>query len=354
MVATLIVAELAFRFMAPSSVPVDYRFPDKTLWGIEEFVSTMSGTPGVRVAVIGDSIVWGKFADSSQTLSAYMDADYAGEGRQVHAFNFGMIGAQSYDIYPLADALARRRAADLLVINFDYHFYKDAPAVDRYPGLRSLAAQAPGVGVVMPPPTWAAGLSASPTAGQPVAAWVSGASQIVARRGYILGATLGGDPSLALAHAVGVHLPLLRGQAPWSKRTEARLNLGSIRTAYAVPLLAEDDMCVRYLVEAVRAARAERVRVVVFAGPLDRGPIEAAGAWDAAVYKANIELVRSLVEREGGTFLDLTDAVPAARIYDVHHPLAEGYASLARALEERIEPTVRELERERPARTGAP
>lgn len=329
--AVLLVAEIGFRVVAPVSVPPDFRLPDRTLWAIDEFVDSAAKTPGVRIAVVGDSVVWGGFADRDQTLSARMDADYASAGRSVHAFNFGLNGAHANDLGPLVEVLADRKAADLVVVNFDYRFYGESPVADRYPRLRTMVAGDGG------PASTAAGLSS-----------------IAARREYLLAVTVGDKPSTAFSRTVETAIPRLLGRPLWRKRNAEQLDLGALRSDFGVPPLTADSTYVRYLLASVRAARERRVRVVVFAGPLDRGLLSANDLYDPALYAANLGIVRRLVEQEGGEFLDLTDSVPATEIRDSHHPMPEGYARLARVLEQRIELMVRDLEQERLTGTGAP
>jgi hypothetical protein len=365
MAATLVLVEVAFRVAAPSWVPADFRLPDRTLWGIDEFVASTKGAPGVRIAVVGDSVVWGGFADRDQTLSARMDADYASAGRRVHAFNFGMNGAHSNDLYPLVEVLAGEGAADLVVINFDYRFYRDGPIQHRYPQLLQMAASSAGTDADMLLVPFAdideKAVPASPAdsiapsgSEQLAKELVSRVSSIAARREYILAVTIGDKPSTALARTVETAVPRLLGRPLWTKRTAAQLDLATLRSDFAVPPLTADSAYVRYLLASVRSARAHGVRVVVFAGPLDRTLLGANDLYDPALYAANLAVVGDLVRSEGGEFLDLTDTVPPEEIRDSHHPMPQGYARLARVLSGRIEPTVRALERTRASGTGAP
>jgi hypothetical protein len=353
-VAALLLAEISFRVIAPASVPQDFRLPDRTVWGVDEFVATTAASPGVRVAVVGDSVVWGGFADRDQTLSARMDRDYADEGRQVHSFNFGMNGAHANDLYPLVAVLAGREAVDLLVINFDYRFYRPSGVTERYPRLWQMAAAyvpagdatlAPAPGPIVTPPEGIEARSAR---------LLASVSAISARREYLLAVTLGEKPSTALAQAAGTAIPRLLGRPVWTKRPAAQLDLTALRSDFDVPPLTQQSTYVRYLVAAVRLARARGIPVVVFAGPMDTALLRSNDIYDPAMYRANIDAVRGLVQREGGEFVDLTDSLPADEIRDSHHPLPTGYARLARVLEKELEPTVRELESKRVSGTEVP
>ncbi len=121
----------------PLPIPGDFRLPNRTLMGYEQFVSAMKRHDGVRIAVLGDSIVWGGVAEPEETLSARItDVFEAAERPFVHAYNLGMNEAHANDMLPLMADITDEGAADIVLFNVDYRFYAPSEKVSRrYPDL---------------------------------------------------------------------------------------------------------------------------------------------------------------------------------------------------------------------------
>jgi hypothetical protein len=92
----------------------------------------------------------------------------------------------------------------------------------------------------------------------------------------------------------------------------------------------------------VRLAREAGVRVVVVGSPIPFEGMSKTVGYDPDLYRGRFAMLAAVVEAAGGTFVDLHDALPAARFEDTFgHFDAEGGAMLA----ERLRPVVtRELE----------
>ncbi len=103
--------------------------------GYREFVAHMRDASGARIAVVGDSIVAGQFADASGTLSAHLSDLYHSRGEAARAYNFGLPGAQANDLAAIIGDISDERAADVIVLNIDYRFYDAGVPSRRYPGV---------------------------------------------------------------------------------------------------------------------------------------------------------------------------------------------------------------------------
>lgn len=325
----LLVADLVLRAGLLPVFPADFRIPARTLMGYDAFVQRMADSDHVRVAVIGDSVVAGQFADSHDTLPAHLDSLMAGEGRTADAYNLGLPGAQAVDLYAVAADVAANRAADIVIINLDYRFYGRGVPAPRYPELwdrldanRVPAGLEPSVAPVPAPRSLGARADEA----------ITGVWRLYAERDALAAAAFGEIPRRRVAEAA-LRLRLrLTGSARYAKKADADLPLDELRKAYDVPRFAAGDASLSYLGAAIDACRDSGASVYVFAGPLDRALLDRNGIVDWARYDANIAWARQYVSAHGATFIDMTDALPASMLGDSHHPLGAGYARMARML----------------------
>jgi len=88
----------------------DFRMPARTLMGYREFIDHMRDAPGGRIAVVGDSIVAGQYADPSGTLSAHLSDIYRSADDPTRAYNFGLPGAQPNDLAAIIRGLQIQHA----------------------------------------------------------------------------------------------------------------------------------------------------------------------------------------------------------------------------------------------------
>jgi len=347
----LVLLDLVLRMPLALPLPDDFRLPNRTTMGYEEFVAQMGRDDNVRIAVVGDSIVWGGFAEPWDTLSAHLDDLYEKQGRPVSAYNLGMNGAHANDLMPLVADLVEERAADVVLLNFDMRFYADGSVVRRYPELYEKAASTLASA---PADLLATGASepATQTLEQRIDAAVSRVWRLYAMRDYLAAALFGDRPASALNHRMNRLRADLFGPPLYGKKPPSRLPLKDIREAFAVPELTEDNTQIRYLTSTLDLAREAGVAVVVFAGPADSKLLDSLDLWDRAAYEANLARVRRIVESHGGVFYAYTDAVPGALIGDSHHPLGAGYEALAEAIARDIDPLVSRAESDRAAGAG--
>jgi hypothetical protein len=142
---------------------------------------------------------------------------------------------------------------------------------------------------------------------------------------------------------------LAEAEVPWlgpNRFTHPMLNVRAAELLLRgsdVPIT-RNQPTVRMLDATVRMARRRGVRVIVLGYPVPRTTI----GYDPGVYDWRFALLRDVVERAGGAFVDLHEAVPDAMLADpVGHLTSEG----AKLLAERLRPVVA-FELGRPSPTG--
>ncbi len=342
----LVVLDVLLYLPLTPYVPWDFRLPDRTLMGFDQYVQSLKANERVRIAVVGSSIMWGGFADPDDTLSSWMTRDYREQGRNVQAFNLGMNGARANDLYTLTASLTSARAVDMILLNFDYHFFNDnVPFEWRYPELKSKVASWAPASV---DDTLVARIPASepptPTIETRLSTALSRVWKLYAERDYLDAIVFGGVPRTEFGKWAATLGYQIRGRPWYRKKPASRLPLRELKTQYAVEPFTNDDIYIQYLAALLLKAQHDDVPVVVFAGPLNTALLDKYRLWDRAAYARNVAFVRQLVESRGGGFLDLTASVPGSELGDTHHPLSAGYRRLASELIARIDPLVRELE----------
>ncbi len=350
----LLVIEVVLRLpFVVLPIPEGYRIPSRTVLGYNELIQSMSRQPGVRVAVVGDSIVWGGFSLPEESLSAYLQKALDAKGLPNRSYNLGFVGAHANDLMPIVADIAQDKAADVIVLNFDYRFYNRRSSVDfRYPEVYDKVDWS---GLPVPEELTRPKRSkeTTPTTQTRVDKAIAPWWRLFGIRDYLTTALFGDTPGDAIQTAFSRYRARLGGRPLWSKRPTERLPLDKLKDMFALGPLTEDDPYMRYLGAALDAAKAEGVPVVVFAGPVDTKLLDGENLWDRAEYDRNLEFVRRFVEARGGTFYDYTDGVPGEYLFDSHHPMAAGYERLAELIAADIAPLVRSAEESRSAGVGA-
>lgn len=336
--AILIVVEVLLRLPLPAPIPYDYRMPDRTTVGYDPLMARLTSHAGLRIALIGDSVVWGTFAFSEDTLSANLDRAMQRRGMEGHAANLGMSGAHANDLSPVIADVAEERAADVIVYQFDPRFFDEKQGIAyRYPELydriddpdvrEALASVTPTATAA-----WPGDIDETP-------AWLNmqftEVSAIWRTRGYPVAAAFRGrKPAETLKDRVNE----LQGyQRKHTKRTLEQLPLDKIEQMYDIEPYTDDNPHMRNLAMALDIARERGIPVVIFSGPVDRTILDGQSLWDAPAYAANLAFVEDFARRHGAIFVDYTDAVPPEGMADTHHPLASGYEILADRILEDLE-----------------
>jgi hypothetical protein len=337
---SLLVLDFILRLSLPLPLPWDFRLPNRTTMGYDQLVAKMRRDPYPRVAILGDSIIWGGFAERSETLSAHLQKSYRSEDRKVDVYNLGMNGAHANDMLPVIADLVEGQAADAIVVNFDMRFYTEPTIVRRYPELYD---KAPSTLSSVAPDLLEQG--AQPASTVPLEKKLGeGAGRVwrlYALRDYLAAALFGDNPASALNHRMNRLRADLFGPPLYGKKSPSGLPLGEIKKAFDAPPMTADNVNIRYLTAALDIARRQGVPVVVFAGPVDSELLDSQHLWDRSAYEANLERVRKIVESHGAEFYAYTDAVPREFIGDSHHPLGPGYEILARAMMFDLDPLLK-------------
>jgi hypothetical protein len=326
----LVVLDLVLRLSGVSlPVPRVYRLPSRTVIGYDQLIKSMADEKSPRVAVVGDSIVWGSPLMPGETLSTYLtDALRANGVSGARAYNLGFVGGHSNDLMPVVAEVAQKKAADVILLNLDYRFYNSKSRVQsRYPQIYDRVdwSKLPVPASLREPP----GTQPKPDAQGIADGLVSRVWKLYSIRDYLTVSLFKDTPAEAASREFTLWRIRGAGRPVWLKRKASGLPLDELRGQFALGTLNENDVYVRYLGAALDAARAEGVPVVVWAGPVDRAMLDKEGVWDRAEYRRNLAFIGRYVEERGGTFVDYTSALDSKDIVDSHHPMGEGYRKLA-------------------------
>ena len=263
----LVVIDLALRIPGlVLPIPEVYRLPSRTVLGYSQLVKSMTEQTD-RVAVVGDSIVWGSPLMPGETLATYLTTALRKQGvRGARAYNLGFVGAHSNDLMPLIAELSQKHAADAILLNLDYRFYNSSsPVQSRYPEIYDRVAWAEDVGPGQPHDSTRSEAQAR-RAGhrRPV---VERWWKLYSIRDYLMVSLFKDTPSGAVTREAELARIRADGRPVWIKRRAAGLPLDEIRKQLALGTLTEDSVYVRYLGAALDTARAEGVPVVCWRVP---------------------------------------------------------------------------------------
>ncbi len=354
-VLALIVLDLMLRSSLYPWFPQDFRLPRTSTMGYERYLEFMGSDIGVRIAVVGDSVVQGIAVERRDTLPAKWDAFYAAEGRDIDVFNFGISAAHAEDLYPVVAAIANRGAADLIVYYFNYPFYNDSkkPYSGRYPELwdrNRVGSFEPAANNPLVDPTRAeqAGLTLDDRIGSAVG-WVW---RLYQERDTINALLLDGTPSSWLRRHVNYQYGAFHWVPKWIKLSPDQFDEASLREMWRTTLLTPDNVQLSYLRLAVEKARYEGVPFVLVWGPINEQVAREYDLVDPDDYAANRSLVRRIVEENGGTFVDLAVDFPPELLADSVHPFAKGYSWMADRLAVELAPQVDALQAARREEAG--
>ncbi|MBE0417170.1 MAG: SGNH/GDSL hydrolase family protein [Coriobacteriia bacterium] len=354
----LVVLDLLLRTpLYPSGFPEDFRVPKDTLMAYEAFTSWAGGRGGLQVAVVGDSVIEGHLVPAAETLSARLDQRYEDAGRDVHVHNLGLRGAHAVDLLGQVAYLAERGRADLLLVQFDYIYYgDDEPVGVHYPELFALARDIAPIDPAALPDAVRAELREKAAGASPAERADDALGRVWRlwrERERIDAVLFGGRPSVAMETALRDRARAALDEPGARQLRPDELDPDNLERFFGGGRFGEENPHLRYLELALAKAGHEGVPVVVFNNPLYFEGLAYHGALDMEVYRANVTVVRELVESHGGTFVDLAEGFPQEMMLDTAHLLPEGHAEAARRLEAAIEPLVTELDRERAGRRPA-
>lgn len=343
--ALLVLLDVVLRSpLYPAGFPEDFRIPKDTLMGYDSFTEWIAQQDGVRVAMLGDSVVEGHISKRGQTLPARLDDVYDRDDRDVHVYNLALRGAHSNDLFAVAADLSSAGAVDLLVVQFNYIYYgNDERFTEHYPelfaGIEDLSpysrAELESLGTSFEEP-------AEPG---PLERAVEATWRLYRERDHIDAVAFGGRPALAVERAV-LDFGRAAADQPGARRFEpGELDPDNLERYFGSGLFANDNPHVRFLGMLVRKAVMDGVPVVVFNNPLYFEGLEYWDALDRSIYDENVAAVRMLVESNGGMWVDLAEDFPQEYMLDTVHLLPEGAEFAAERLAEEVEPVVATLER---------
>lgn len=345
-VLILIVLDIVLRSSLLPWFPDDYRMPRVSTIGYTQYLEWMQQRDTVRIAVVGDSVIQGIAVERDGTLPAQWDALYAARNEPVDVFNFGISAAHAEDFYPVVATIANRKAADMVVVYFDYPFYEaDAkPYSGRYPELWDPAVVGsfePHTGEPLVDPTRSdpGTLTLDARIGQKVCdLWA-----FYGERDYVNAVLFDGTPSSWLKYHVNYQYGRFSFLPQWVKLRTDQFDEKNLHDMWKTPLLTEDNVQLTYLRLAIEKAAAEDLPFVLVWGPINEAVVAEYDLIDPADYEANRTLVRELVQRNGGTFVDMADGFPQADLADSVHPFESGYAFMADRLTEELAPAIDDL-----------
>jgi hypothetical protein len=353
----LFALDVAIRVFGLPWFPEDFRFPRVTTSGYPEYVDYMRRYPGPRVAVIGDSVMQGLFSDRSKTMPAYMNAIWDAETTSPpgpRAFNFGVSAAHANDLYAMVTDITSRKAADVVVVHFNYPFSimgRDPYAL-RYPQL------------------WQDAASFAPFQNDPLVTrytkapdqrtWPERGRQLLEQVWRLYGAR---DAFAAAWFESSAPEAWQKRYTEWERSQEGSsgppparkllprdFSRAQLSAIWSGPDFADGQPNIEYLRLMLRKAKAEGIPMVVTSGPVNLPILEYWGVLDKARYQRNVAFIRRLVQSEGGTFVDLSDDVSPRYVADSVHPFPEGYLLMAEETVKAVDPFLRDAAARRAAR----
>jgi len=342
-IALLILLELVFRSSLIPWVPEDFRMPRISTIGYTQYLEWMQERESVRIAVVGDSVIQGIAVERDGTLPAQWDALYAANGTSVDVFNFGISAAHAEDFYPIVATIANRKAADMVVVYFDYPFYEDndKPYSGRYPELWDPAVVgsfAPHEDEPLVDPTRAEPGTLTPDAR--IEEKVGDIWTFYGERDYVNAVLFDGTPSSWLKYHVNYQYGRFSFLPQWVKLRTDQFDGENLREMWKTPRLTEDNVQLTYLRFAMEKAAYEDLPFVLVWGPINEAVVSEYDLIEQEDYIANRELVREMVESNGGTFVDMAEGFPQEFLADSVHPFKTGYAYMAKRLAEELAPQI--------------
>lgn len=346
----LVLLDLVFRSPLMPWFPSDYRMPRISTIGYTQYLDWMASRDTVRIAVVGDSVIQGIAVERDGTLPAQWDALYAAEKAPVDVFNFGISAAHAEDLYPVVATIANRRAADMVVVYFDYPFYEDVetPYSGRYPELWDpdvVGGFAPHADEPLVDPSRAVVGTLAPDAR--IGAAVGRVWSLYGQREYINAVLFDGTPSGWLKYHVNFQYGRFSFLPQWIKLRPDQFDADNLAAMWQTTRLTEENIQLTYLRFAVEKAAAEDLPLVLVWGPVNDEVVAEYDLVDPDDYEANRELVRSIVERNGGTFVDMAKGFPQEDLADSVHPFKSGYTFMAHRLATELAPQIEAILRAR-------
>lgn len=329
----LLLIDVLLRTPLFPAFPDDYRTPRATSTALAEFITWQADRDGVRVAVVGDSVTQGYLMWRDETYVALADDGYERAGRPVEVYNAALTAARGGDIARVIERIAEERAADVIVVQFDYVYYSDgATATVTYPDLFD------------PPAPTTTGPSVEAALRDGAGTWW----KLLGYRDVIDAVLFDGTPAAALKARLDARDHVLHIGGPHPERLGYdQINQEMLRTMWDVPEFSASNAHISALRRGLTAARDHGIPVVMFVAPLNRDLGRSHGIYEDAVFRANSAFLSDLAVAEGARLVDLSDAVPPEHMIDSVHLLAPGHADLAAALTREIEPEVSAAEKRR-------
>lgn len=329
---------------SPSAFSTDYRLP-RTLptAALLDLAGSIEGesrskTGGPIAIFLGASPTWGeRIEDPSATYPAAFRAAAAADARPMRVYNLACNGQFVADYLAISRRLSP--AADVVFVQLTYHTFnpdaRDGRSA-RYPELPRLL----GGG------DWLAQHWLLWRERDSIAACVFGGRPQPAVRSAILAllrppeddATGGADPAEAGLDDVD---PLDADPAGSDPADPAAHMIAISRYAEnATFRVSADDSEVRALVSLTERLSAEGKKAVFFMAPLNPELVNDYQLIDPETYRANVAVLRGIVESSGFPFLDFNDGtrfVPAAEFADVSHTTDAGGRRVGKLLYDETE-----------------
>lgn len=341
----IITLDLVLALPAARQAPRDVRISRVSTQGLDELANAMVADDAVSVAVVGDSIIQGLFADPDETAPFYLDRIYQRQNRPVRAYNLGMSAAHGLELLAATDKVVRDGHADIVVLTFNYAFYGGNTTWPRYPWLYDDTSW---LGTTSVDPAVVRAVDEAKkkrTLADDADALLGRVWRLYGSRGYYSAALFDGPPGEAVTRAVSEWRDKFAGtyRAP-RKLKPNELDGKKLRTMLDVPELSMEHENARLFLESVEHARAGGAHVVVVVTPLNRTGLRYQNALDESRYARNIAWMREQVLARGGDFYEASEGFPDELIADSVHPLPPGYEVLAQRIAEHIDPAVRRAE----------
>lgn len=338
----LIITDLLLRLPIFPIFSEDFRIPKVTLMGYDEYIQYMKKQPGVRVAVIGDSVIEGLFVNSNETMPYYLNSIYQSQSRQVKVFNLGISAAHANDLFAVMSKLSSEKDVDLVVVNFNYPFYAagDNNQTRRYPELyRKVGDFAPFNNA--PFLNYQQASDNQNNLEDTITKKVKGFWQLYKYRDYLDAVIFHGAPAEIMKNDLNNRINrFITKKLAVSKLKVNQFNVNDLKKRFNVPPFSKDNIQINYFEKILQKAKHDGMKVVVINGPINFQVLDYYKVLNHKVYEQNIAYVKNIVEENGGVFINLADNFPEEYIADSVHPFKEGYKVMAERTAKGIEPII--------------
>lgn len=281
---------------------------------VKAYVDLINADPSPKVILAGDSIIQGGGVKrGDDTISAFLQHKLKQAGYSHHVYNVGLSGSTPADSFFVLKSL-KLAPGDVVIYDLNVGHYG---------------------GKTIKFPDITAALAAKEHNGKPLyeilhmqdkdkwedrlQLWVSQTWKLYAYRQLIKDDLLDKKPKNAHVSYAPWY------ETDWTARTKGAKKRGDY-------IIQENDDSVTFTRYLIQTARNRGAQVVIFNTPLNQEMMSKYDMINRKQFDQNIQLLKSIIEKEQGLFLDYEKLVPSQHFTDSLHPMREGNRLIAERL----------------------